>query len=996
MKIIASIALLGSALLLNSCGKNSAPDAQPFKSATTEVSLGPVSSSDQSFSYWMNGWRKSKEDLRPKILAIQGKNYQFNLNLTDLSASGFSLFKPNTPPRKEPLPPAKALIELETNGTVYRANISDWSARLWEAGNIVQHYDFHDLKFKDSQGNPLGCKGSLNLVAWPDSLTLTTTLSPNFVYQDGPSYGVHGNGYCISEKPLDIPHSKEIDPEHFSLELWVRIDENDIDSGRWLFCKNHHEHGKGNFGFYFINHDIHACLNNLGGGANMKAIRGLNKAFKPNAWNHLVSTYDSKTFSFFINGKLQGSQKIDQQRIPGTGVITVGNRADKAGNLTRGFYDEIRIWNRALTAEEIQKNFSNPETIKNKEGLVFERNFDSETERVFSLPSWKDSKVRIQLVGVDLDAKVEKSIPEEWKLGEEKKISLTYLPTQKPIPNPNTSVTVQSGATQSFPVVFDPGKNALVASVQNLKRDFKTGYTDIRNYDDFQITVTNSGSEEEKIPFLLDLRDPANITGLCPILCDPEGRPTGIPVQLSKNWHHPSMGAYLMAYSLLPAKPGKTEYKLRIAYGFYGTLPSASHSQLSLVGYGGNGRWDQLAIGCWGETICFDMDMSCVPVAVTDVRMLMARAGREGQMWSWTDAGWGGDWLGLKDAAGNKLAFNDLKTNYIAQGPCLTDVRYDGYYGPNREVKLNAQAQTLRTDDYARTFQKLHYRFEKNTKAEGHWFYKMGGTSGYITPRIAYGNAGGLISEQSPPPSLEPGKLFLDKVSLEGKAPWWISFPDARILESKGGNGYRALVIRSYKGTFGGKTYSTPTFSAPVNKVSKDGQGLDLDALLVAPREITEFKAGDEVEMDLEWITLHRVAEDYYGPNESYRQHLTENPGSWKTTYREAIGNDLKVEVQGGMLLHRYPIVIQAKKQKIEFSIEGGVGYVPICFEGVVSPKGYAIYEVIDGKEIKLDQSVHGNDFWQVDEDLKPNHYRFSYNLPLDNKKSSHWIFKKE
>ena len=161
MKIIASLALLGSALLLNSCGtcedcKNPAPDAQPFKSA---------SSSDQSFSYWMNGWRKSKEDLSPKILAIQGKSYQFNLNLTDLSASGFSLLKPNTPPRKEPLPPAKALIELETNGTIYRANISDWSARLWEAGNIVQHYDFLDLKFKDSQGNPLGCKGSLDLVA---------------------------------------------------------------------------------------------------------------------------------------------------------------------------------------------------------------------------------------------------------------------------------------------------------------------------------------------------------------------------------------------------------------------------------------------------------------------------------------------------------------------------------------------------------------------------------------------------------------------------------------------------------------------------------------------------------------------------------------------------------------------------------------------------------------------------------------------------------------
>jgi hypothetical protein len=272
----------------------------------------------------------------------------------------------------------------------------------------------------------------------------------------------------------------------------------------------------------------------------------------------------------------------------------------------------------------------------------------------------------------------------------------------------------------------------------------------------------------------------------------------------------------------------------------------------------------------------------------------------------------------------------------------------------------------------------------------------MGGTSNYVTPKIAYGNAAGLIAEQRPPLTLEPGDLFLNKVPFEGKAPWWISFPEASLKgENSRGTGYRALVIRSYKATFGSKTYHTPTFSAPVNK-AQEGKDLDLDALLVAPPEVTEFKAGDEVEMDLEWITLHRVADDYYGPNEIYRNHLLENPNSWKTTYREAIGNDLEVKVIGGTLLNRYPIVIQANQQQIALSIEGGVGYVPIRFEEVDSNQGYAIYEVVDGKEIKLDQSVHGNDFWQVDQDLKPNLYRLSYNLPLDGKSSSRWIFKKE
>ena len=60
--------------------------------------------------------------------------------------------------------------------------------------------------------------------------------------------------------------------------------------------------------------------------------------------------------------------------------------------------------------------------------------------------------------------------------------------------------------------------------------------------------------------------------------------------------------------------------------------------------------------------------------------------------------------------------------------------------------------------------------------------------------------------------------------------------------------------------------------------------------------------AGDTVEMEVEFMTFHRQAEDYYGPNETYRQHLSEHPKSWKTIYREAAGNALEVQVKGGTL----------------------------------------------------------------------------------------------
>ena len=72
--------------------------------------------------------------------------------------------------------------------------------------------------------------------------------------------------------------------------------------------------------------------------------------------------------------------------------------------------------------------------------------------------------------------------------------------------------------------------------------------------------------------------------------------------------------------------------------------------------------------------------------------------------------------------------------------------------------------------------------------------------------------------------------------------------------------------------------------------------------LLTAPSDVSEFQPGDVIEMELELMTFHRTAGDYYGPNEVYRQHLKKNPRSWKTIYREAAGNNLRVQVTGGEL----------------------------------------------------------------------------------------------
>lgn len=762
---------------------------------------------DYTYSCWPNGWRKNEDDRSADIFGIETSHFGFTLDVGDFSKVGLGLLKNpagygealgHKAEKLKTLPAAELLIELEVDGVRYRARACKagleegprrlYSARLWESGRYVQHYDFQGLVFRNAKNEELGCDATLDLVAWPGNLT-------------------------------------------FTLDASVR----------------------------------QSC---------------------------------------------------------------------ERASLRLGLISQAGTWHEELEVEN------------------------------------------------------------GWRRGRRQSVTMTCALSPAGKIDPNQDITVETADGRPLPVRFDPRKNCYVADVMNLRRRWKTEYTDIRDYDEFKITVHGSGPEAA-IPFLLDMRPPANVTGICPILCDGEGRPTGIPVQLSKNWHNSrAMGNYFMPYAMLPAETSRT-YLLRVAYGFYGSLPSASHAQLSLVGYAreaGNGRWDQLAIGCWGETICFDMDMSLVDIAITDIRLLMTRKGLSGRKWGWTEAGWGGDWLNIQDAGQEKYHWTELKTAYLAQGPCLTDVKYEGYYGAHREVDFKSRIQTLRTDDYSRSFQTFVYTFTRDVSPRKMWLFKLGRTRYYHTPRIAYGNNEGLLAEKEAPDTLETGDLVVDRETLSGAAPYWVALPAATSTRRNKPNGYRAVVIRQYEVVAGGKTYRNPTLHVPVH--TADPSNLDIE--LLPPIGVEQFRKGDRIKLDLELITLPRIADDYYGPNEAFRKHLADHPSSWKTTYREAVGNDLDVKVTGGRVLRNYPLVIKAEMPEVTVVIKGGVGAVPIQFEGLPANQGASLYRVDQGRRIKFDQSVHGNDFWQTDYDAVSKTYTMTYNLPLDELKESTWVFAEE
>ena len=54
------------------------------------------------------------------------------------------------------------------------------------------------------------------------------------------------------------------------------------------------------------------------------------------------------------------SQVSSLSRSPGAGVLRIGKKADDTGAVFHGIMDEIRIYNRALSAEEIQAQYAQP------------------------------------------------------------------------------------------------------------------------------------------------------------------------------------------------------------------------------------------------------------------------------------------------------------------------------------------------------------------------------------------------------------------------------------------------------------------------------------------------------------------------------------------------------------------------------------------------------------------------------------------------------------
>ena len=578
-----------------------------------------------------------------------------------------------------------------------------------------------------------------------------------------------------------------------------------------------------------------------------------------------------------------------------------------------------------------------------------------------------------------------------WTAGQERTVGLVIYPSKNVAQTLPAAAQAESGAliVTAAQTATRNNTNVNTAITPSYKLDY--GYYEIpiptktsvnppdsdrieRN----RVTIQNPTSSPQIARLAFTKGAFAYQAGISCFLRDMDGNSLGIPVQLSKNWHtqYPTnrwSGSWFNGMTLLTIPPNATlQFEAVVLGQNYAGVPAASHAQLCLVGWSatkGNHQWDESAIGGWGENLVYDPDSAMKGAIGTDSRPMLLKSST-GTDKQWTGNYGGCDFLRYYDGGNTRRFQKRIRSRYQRYGPNLTDVTYAGETD-NSLIDFKYSTSIYRSNDYVRGRHQIRYEVKSDASFKRMVFFQMASNDYNFNPGTAhaYGYAGDLAAT-----SEWTSGGFSTPVALTGALPWFstLNCPVDNNVPSQTG-AQRGFIIRSWNARINGQDNVPPYFVASGSRVD-----------LVPPPGVTALKAGDYIEAEIERVYYGQDASAYYGEDDHFRTALQTYGNQHQMVMREAIGNDLSVNVTTGSLEKSYPVQIQATNNTAEFSITGGIGYVPVTLTGLTNYRSPLLEEYSGGAWGALDATTGGGNAWQADYEPESGTWQLTINARLD------------
>ncbi|WP_162142723.1 DUF7507 domain-containing protein, partial [Algoriphagus marincola] len=167
----------------------------------------------------------------------------------------------------------------------------------------------------------------------------------------------HALDFNGSNQYGQVPHNDALKPNQFTVEAWVRADAANGSYQTIVSGAGNYNNSRNAYGYILYNYNNRWVLA-YGNQAEFRYLTS-NTPVQVGVWTHVAATYNGSQFRLYVNGNLDRNVNdgFSPDKPNGT-TLYIGADYTSTGDYFDGLIDYVRIWNTALTEQQIRNNIS--------------------------------------------------------------------------------------------------------------------------------------------------------------------------------------------------------------------------------------------------------------------------------------------------------------------------------------------------------------------------------------------------------------------------------------------------------------------------------------------------------------------------------------------------------------------------------------------------------------------------------------------------------------